>query len=76
MPPDVWKSWVGQGGACAAGANATEGPEPTNPTEINLYLHTYLSCAIIKITAAIYKLLQNTRQVNLKIRCRATLTDV
>lgn len=62
--------------ACAAGANATEAPVPPNPTVINLYLRAHILCALIKIMAAIYKLLQNIWQVNLQIRCRATLMNI
>lgn len=47
-----------------AGANLTEAPLPTNPTVINLFLHAFVLCAVVKIIAAFYKPLQNIWQKN------------
>lgn len=52
------------GSVVIAGANLTEAPLPTNPTVINLYLHTCILCAVVKIMAAIYEPLQNTWKEN------------
>lgn len=52
------------GSVVLAGANLPEAPLPTNPTVINLYLHTCVLCAVVEIMAAFYKLLQNIWQEN------------
>lgn len=67
MLTDVWKCCVGQGRACAPGANATKEPESTDPTVINLYLHAHLLCALVKIMAAVYKLLKTSDKLICKL---------
>lgn len=74
--PLINGSVVLAGDSACAGANVTEAPVPTDPTVINLYLHAHILYVLIEIMAAIYKLLQNIWQVNLQIRCRATLMNI
>lgn len=62
--------------ACASGGDVTEAPMLTSPTVTYLYLHTHVFCALIKITADIYKLLWNIWKVNLQIRYRAILKEI
>lgn len=45
-------------------ADLTDAPLLTNLTVINLYLHACVLCAVVKIMAAFYKLLQNIWQEN------------